>query len=110
MSGSIRTLRVHLNYTGSKSKMIGIIKEYMPQKDINTVVDAFGGGFNVGINIDTRNIIYNDINPFVESLIKSFSSDAYSYLQYVNRLIKKYKLSPDNKAGYLELRATIAYQ
>ena len=94
-----------LNYTGSKSKMIGIIKEYMPQKDINTVVDAFGGGFNVGINIDTRNIIYNDINPFVESLIKSFSSDAYSYLQYVNRLIKKYKLSPDNKAGYLELRA-----
>ena len=93
-----------LNYTGSKSKMIGIIKEYMPKEEINMVVDAFGGGFNVGINMNAGNIIYNDINPFVQGLIKSFSSDAFSYLQYVTRLITKYKLSPGNKEGYLELR------
>lgn len=93
-----------LNYTGSKTKMVGIIKEHLPHKPIETVVDAFGGGFNVGINLPSQTTIYNDINPFVTGLIQSFSSDVYSYLLYVSRLISKYKLSPDNKDGYLALR------
>lgn len=93
-----------LNYTGSKSKMVDIIKRYLPAQPINTLVDAFGGGFNVGINIPSNETIYNDINPFVEGLIKSFSTDVYSYLMYVSKLINKYKLSPNNKEGYLALR------
>lgn len=93
-----------LNYTGSKSKMVDIIKQHLPAQPINTLVDAFGGGFNVGINIPSNETIYNDINPFVEGLIKSFSTDVYSYLMYVSRLINKYKLSPNNKEGYLKLR------
>lgn len=93
-----------LNYTGSKSKMVGFIKSQLPQKGIDTFVDAFGGGFNVGINIDAKKIIYNDINPFVEGLIRSFYTDPCSYLQYIERQIKKYNLSPDNKDGFLELR------
>lgn len=28
---------------------------------INTFVDLFGGGFNVGINVNADHIIYNDI-------------------------------------------------
>lgn len=43
--------------------MVGFIKSQLPQKGIDTFVDAFGGGFNVGINIDAKKIIYNDINP-----------------------------------------------
>lgn len=93
-----------LNYTGSKSKMIDIIKRHLPAQPFNTLVDAFGGGFNVGINIPSNETIYNDINPFVEGLIKSFSTDVYSYLMYVSKLINKYKLSPNNKEGYLALR------
>lgn len=93
-----------LNYTGSKSKMIGIIRQHLPEGGIKTLVDAFGGGFNVGINIASERTIYNDINPFVESLIRSFSGDVYTYLMYVSKLINKYNLSPDNKEGYLALR------
>lgn len=93
-----------LNYTGSKSKMIDIIKQHLPAQPITTFVDAFGGGFNVGINIPSNYTIYNDINPFIEGLIKSFRTDVYSYLIYVSKLINKYKLSPDNKDGYLALR------
>lgn len=93
-----------LNYTGSKSKMVDIIKRHLPPQPFNNLVDAFGGGFNVGINIPSNEIVYNDINPFVEGLIKSFRTDAYSYLMYVSRLINKYKLSPNNKDGYLALR------
>lgn len=93
-----------LNYTGSKSKMIDIIKQHLPRRPFGTLIDAFGGGFNVGINIPSENTIYNDINPFVEGLIQSFNSDVYGYLVYVSKLINKYKLSPNNKEGYLALR------
>lgn len=93
-----------LNYTGSKSKMVDIIKQHLPTQPFKTLVDAFGGGFNVGINIPSIETIYNDINPFVEELIKSFSTDVYAYLMYVSKLINKYKLSPNNKEGYLALR------
>ena len=93
-----------LNYTGSKSKMIEIIKQHLPAQQVDRLIDAFGGGFNVGINIPSKETVYNDINPFVEELIKSFSGDVYSYLMYVSKLINRYKLSPDNKEGYLALR------
>ena len=93
-----------LNYTGSKSKMVNIIKLHLPEQPFNTLIDAFGGGFNVGINIPSNETIYNDVNPFVEGLVKSFSSDVYAYLMYVSKLINKYNLSPDNKDGYFALR------
>lgn len=93
-----------LNYTGSKSKMVGFIKSQLPQEDIDTFVDAFGGGFNVGVNMKAKRIIYNDINPFVEGLIRSFYSNPCSYLQYIEKQIKNYNLSPDNKEGFLKLR------
>lgn len=93
-----------LNYTGSKTKMVPIIKQYMPQERLGTFIDAFGGGFNVGINIEAEQVIYNDINPFVEGLIRSFSSDTYEYLQYVTKLIQKYQLTPNGREGYVALR------
>ena len=93
-----------LNYTGSKTKMVPIIKQHLPQERIATFIDLFGGGFNVGINIQAERILYNDINPFVEGLIKSFSADAYEYLLYVSRLIQKYELKPNGREGYTALR------
>ena len=93
-----------LNYTGSKTKMVPIIKEYLPQEVLHTFIDAFGGGFNVGINISAERIVYNDINPFVEGLIQSFRLDTYGYLTYVSKLIQKYGLAPNSTEGYVALR------
>lgn len=93
-----------LNYQGSKTRLVKTIKSLIPQ-DIKRFVDAFGGGFNVGININVDEIIYNDINHFVKELIESFcNEDTYSYLKYISKLIERYKLSPENKKGYLSLR------
>lgn len=93
-----------LNYTGSKTKMVPIIKEYLPQEPLHTFIDAFGGGFNVGINISAERIVYNDINPFVKGLIQSFRLDTYEYLTYVSKLIQKYGLAPNSTEGYVALR------
>ena len=94
-----------LNYTGSKSKMVGFIKDNLPQTKIDTFVDAFGGGFNVGVNID-GSVIYNDINYFVEGLLQSFRDvNTLDYLKGIDKLIQKYNLSPYNSESYNRIRA-----
>lgn len=93
-----------LNYTGSKSKMVDVIKSFLPN-DIDTFVDVFGGGFNVGINVDAKHIIYNDINPFVVGLMQSFAEqDTCEYLDYIDTKIEQYGLAPNNKDAYNSLR------
>lgn len=98
-----------LNYSGSKAKMLPFIKSLLPEH-IKTFVDVFGGGFNVGINVNADKIIYNDINPFVVELIKSFRDNAsIDYLKSINKYIKDYNLAPNNKDSYLSLRNTYNY-
>lgn len=93
-----------LNYIGSKAKMISSLKKRMPEK-INTVVDAFGGGFNVGINCNANKIIYNDLNHFVKELVESFKiHDTYQYILYIKRIINKYGLEPKKANSYLKVR------
>jgi adenine-specific DNA-methyltransferase len=93
-----------LNYIGSKAKMIPYIKENMPD-NFNCFVDAFGGGFNVGININANRIIYNDVNHFVSKLVASFKiNDTYQYILYLKRIIKKFNLEKENAESYLKAR------
>lgn len=93
-----------LNYTGSKSKEINFIKHNLPA-NIKVFADVFGGGFNVGININADKIVYNDINNFVVDLIRSFkTNDTYPYLQYISKLIKQYNLAVGEREPYNNLR------
>ncbi len=93
-----------MNYQGNKSDMIEIIKSHLPN-DIDVFVDGFGGGFNVGVNIDSLYTIYNDINFFVKGIVEFMGKqDTYDNLMFIKRLIKKYNLSTENKEGYLSLR------
>lgn len=93
-----------LNYIGGKAKMISNIKEQLPNK-FDSFVDAFGGGFNVGININANRIIYNDINYFVSDLVASFkSNDTYQYILYLKRVIKKFGLEKAKAESYIKVR------
>lgn len=94
-----------LNYSGSKAKMMDVIKSHLPH-EIETFVDVFGGGFNVGINATARRIVYNDINGFIVELMRSFSYyDANDFIEYIQEQIVKYDLGPTKKEGYLKLRS-----
>lgn len=93
-----------LNYIGSKAKMASFIKLNSPYK-YDTFVDAFGGGFNVGININANWIVYNDLNHFVSNLVSSFkTTDTYQYILYLKRIIKKFGLEPENADSYSKVR------
>lgn len=94
-----------LNYTGSKFKMMEFIRQNLPNTKIEKFVDAFGGGFNVGINIENQTI-YNDINFFVKDLLQSFKDiDTTEYLKRINKYITKYDLSTKNTSSYIKIRA-----
>lgn len=93
-----------LNYIGSKAKIVSEILKYQPH-NYDILIDAFGGGFNVGVNVKNHKVIYNDLNYIVTNLIKSFREyDTYNYLLYIKRIIKKFKLEKANRTAYLEAR------
>ena len=93
-----------LNYIGSKSRLVPHIKENLPN-NIERFYDLFGGGFNVGININAKKIVYNDVNNFVKELVESFRKyDTYEYLLFMRQIIKKFGLRRENAGGYLKAR------
>lgn len=93
-----------LNYIGNKTRVITEIRKSLPA-DIDNLIDAFGGGFNVGININSENIIYNEYNHFVKELIESFwHYDTFSYIVYMKRIIQRFELEPGDKDSYLKVR------
>jgi len=93
-----------LNYTGGKYKLLPQILPLFP-KDIDTFVDLFSGGFNVGINVKAKKIIYNDIcNEVVQILNTFYNMNINNILHEVKHNISKYSLSKENKDGFLQFR------
>ena len=89
-----------LNYTGGKYKLFPQLSEKFP-KNYDTFVDLFGGGFNVGVNIDCPTIIYNDKQKEVARLIQLFYKYDYAYIiERIEKNIKKYELSNTFENGY----------
>ena len=93
-----------LKYTGGKYKILDKIIPKFPSK-INTFVDLFSGGFNVGINVNANKIICNDnISYLVELYEYIKETETEELLLKIRKTINKYELDKTNKEGYLELR------
>lgn len=89
-----------LNYTGGKYKLLPQILPLFP-KDINLFVDLFCGGCNVGINVDSNRVIYNDLNENLLYLYNTFKNlDKESVLEWIYEIIEKYDLSLVSRYGY----------
>ena len=58
-----------INYAGGKYRLLKKIIPLFPDK-ISTIVDLFGGAFNVGINVDAEHVIYNDIINYLPELFE----------------------------------------
>ena len=95
-----------LNYQGGKYDMVDFIKDNMP-KHMNRFIDAFGGGYNVGINVNAKKIVYNEYNYKVTELIECFkNSDTTDLVKYLTRSIKRYGLGKGDRESYNRLRDT----
>lgn len=89
-----------LNYTGGKYKLLPQLLEKFP-KNFSTFIDLFGGGFNVGANIETKLVIYNDKNKDVSKIVELFCNySAYEITEKVEKIIRMYNLSDTYQNGY----------
>lgn len=93
-----------LNYIGGKYKILDQIIPKFPKK-INTFVDLFGGGFNVGINVNANNLIYNDvIEPLCELINYFYDNTADDVILKLERNIKENNLTKENLEAFKKLR------
>lgn len=100
----MKYIKSPLNYHGGKYKLLPEIMPHFP-KDIGTFVDLFGGGFNVGINIDSAKIVYNDINKQVEELLNYlYKTSTTELLKNIHSIIDDFGLNKTNKDSYVKLR------
>lgn len=89
-----------LNYTGGKHKLLSQILPLFPS-DIDLFLDLFCGGCNVGLNVNSKRVIYNDLNENLLYLYNTFKNlDKESVLDWVYEIIYKYDLSMVSKNGY----------
>jgi DNA adenine methylase Dam len=89
-----------LNYTGGKYKLLEQILPHFPD-EIDTFVDLFCGGCNVGMNIDAETVILNDNNPHLISLFNAFNNlEKETAFNMIDDIIEKYGLSKSTENGY----------
>lgn len=89
-----------LNYTGGKFKLLPQILPLFP-KDIDIFVDLFCGGCNVGLNVECKKVIYNDLDEHLLYLYNTFKNlDKESTFEWIYQIIEKYNLSNVSKNGY----------
>ena len=95
-----------MNYTGGKYKLLNQILPLFP-KNINTFVDLFTGGCNVAVNVNANKIIANDLCTQVIDMYKGVqNNNTEKSIKMIDNMINEYKLTKENKEGYLELRNT----
>ncbi len=93
-----------LNYVGGKYKILNQIIPKFPKK-IDTFVDLFGGGFNVGINVNADTIVYNDvIEPLCELMNYFSTTNADEVIKQLEDNIAMNGLDKENTEAFLKLR------
>ncbi|WP_434641852.1 Dam family site-specific DNA-(adenine-N6)-methyltransferase [Thermoanaerobacterium thermosaccharolyticum] len=93
-----------LNYIGGKYKLLDQIMPLFP-KNINSFVDLFAGGFNVGINVNAKKIYANDINNYVIEILDTFKNkSAEEIISYIENRIFEFGLSKQNEEGFKKFR------
>ena len=94
-------LQSPLNYTGGKFRLLPQILPLFPQ-DINTFVDLFCGGANVGINAQCARVRFNDIDSNVIGILRAFKMmPKAEILHIIHETIEQYNLSMSSDKGYV---------
>lgn len=89
-----------LNYTGGKYKLLPQILPLFPPHP-RLFVDLFCGGCNVGLNVPSDRVIYNDLNRELLGLYETLKElEAQTILRRVYEIIGEYGLSLVSRYGY----------
>ena len=93
-----------LNYIGGKYQLLKQIIPLFPP-NINTFIDLFSGGANVGINVEADQYIFNDMNYRINEMFRFFAKHSPDTLvKNIKTRIKEYGLNKTNEEAYLRFR------
>lgn len=98
---------------GGKYKLLPQILPLFP-KNIDTFIDLFGGGFNVGINVPAKEVIYNDLNlPVVQILEYIHRNGTDKSLGEIDKIIKQFgkdrsSFNPTLREKFIEFSEAIS--
>ena len=82
-----------LNYIGGKARILDQLLPHMPA-DIDTFVDLFCGGCNVGMNVEAAHTVYNDISKPLIGLLRTFERmENKQIVDRINALIDEFGFS-----------------
>ncbi len=99
-----KIIKSPLNYIGGKHKLINQIAPLFPNK-IDTFVDLFAGGCNVGINIQADKTIFNDNLTYLIELFRTFKNyNIETTIKHIENRIDEFQLSQTNEQGYKNFR------
>ena len=94
------------NYVGSKDRILPLIDQYL-DKSKGHLIDLFCGSGTVGVNelANYSSVVLNDACWQMTETLKFFRDNDYKkVIEEIDKYVNLYKLSIDNKEGYLELR------
>ena len=93
-----------MNYIGGKYKLLPQILPLFPKR-IRTFIDLFCGGANVGMNVKSKKVVFNDNLSYLIDLYRAFQTiPKAEILQHIENRISDLALSMTNEKGYLTLR------
>lgn len=88
-----------LNYIGGKFKLLNQIIPLFPES--SHFLDVFAGGCNVGINVSSSKITFNDNNKLLVELLEHIKlTETEVLLKNIENIIEKYRLSRTDLYGY----------
>lgn len=105
-----RFIRSPIHYMGNKYKLLPQLFELFP-KNIDTLYDLFGGSGVISLNIDSKNIVYNEKDDIIFKLFRMFKE--YSANEIIERIeanVSKFDLKDVDDVGYYEFRDYINSQ
>lgn len=89
-----------LNYTGGKYKLLKQLIPLFPNR-IDTFVDIFSGGNNVGVNVNANSVISIDNQKQLISLLDTLKRLEKDYIfNTIYNIIDEYELSNSDLNGY----------
>lgn len=104
VSSTKKYIKSPLNYIGGKYKLLDQILPLFP-KNIDTFVDIFSGGANVGINVKAKEYIFNDMNNRINEMFRYFQTQPpVKLVQQIEERIDEWELSKTNEEAFLAFR------
>ena len=98
--GKSRLVASPLNYTGGKFRILPQLIEAFPA-EIDTFVDVFCGGGNVGVNMRANRVVMCDSNSQLIDLLQTMRNmEPTEFVAGIDALISEFGLSESEKNGY----------